>query len=202
MLIVDDRRRWVTANDAACALLGASRDEIPWRTMEHFTPLSGRSRLDEQWQGFLASGAAEGWYPLDTPDHGTVPVEFSAVANVLEGRHLTVFIPPDGASIAEGRTAAARDAVWAPVVTEGLKPGRLTKREREVMTLIAAGGHSEDIATHLFLSPETVKSHVHNAMNKLGAHTRAHAVAIALATGQIIWSMYDGTSEDQTTPSA
>ncbi len=59
------------------------------------------------------------------------------------------------------------------------------------MTLIAAGGHSADIAERLFLSPETVKTHVSNAMGKLGAHTRAHAVAIALVTGQIIWSMYD-----------
>ena len=61
----------------------------------------------------------------------------------------------------------------------------LTKREREVMTLIAAGGHSEDVADELFVSAETVKSHVQNALSKLGAHTRAHAVAIALVTGQI-----------------
>ena len=59
----------------------------------------------------------------------------------------------------------------------------------------------------MFLSPETVKSHVQNAMSKLGAHTRADAVAIALATGQIIWSMYDlplsaDTSKDRTTPFA
>ena len=53
------------------------------------------------------------------------------------------------------------------------------------MTLIAAGGRSEDVADDLFVSPETVKSHVHNALSKLGAHTRAHAVAIALVTGQI-----------------
>jgi DNA-binding CsgD family transcriptional regulator len=45
------------------------------------------------------------------------------------------------------------------------------------------------MAELLFLSPETVKSHVHNAMGKLGVHTRAHAVAIALVTGQITWEM-------------
>ena len=48
-------------------------------------------------------------------------------------------------------------------------------------------------ARDLFLSPETVNSHAHNAMVKLGARTRAHAVAIALVTGQIVWSMYDPT---------
>jgi DNA-binding NarL/FixJ family response regulator len=66
----------------------------------------------------------------------------------------------------------------------------LTRREREVITLIAGGAQSTAIAEHLLVSPATIKTHVENAMNKLGAHTRAHAVAIALVTGQIVWSMY------------
>ena len=37
------------------------------------------------------------------------------------------------------------------------------------------------------MSPETVKSHVQNAMSKLGVHTRAHAVAVALVSGLIRW---------------
>jgi DNA-binding CsgD family transcriptional regulator len=65
----------------------------------------------------------------------------------------------------------------------------LTKREREVTRLVASGLTTVEVAEHLVLSPETVKSHVHNAMAKLGAHTRAHAVAIALATGQIVWDV-------------
>ena len=64
----------------------------------------------------------------------------------------------------------------------------LTKRESEVMTLAAAGAQTADMAQHLFLSQDTIKSHIQNAMSKLGAHTRAHAVAIALVTGQIAWS--------------
>jgi len=38
MLIADDRRRWVTGNAAACHLLRVAREEIPWRTMDDFTP--------------------------------------------------------------------------------------------------------------------------------------------------------------------
>jgi DNA-binding CsgD family transcriptional regulator len=72
---------------------------------------------------------------------------------------------------------------------EGNSRLQLTDREREVMTLVASGLQSGDMAERLFLSPETVKSHVHNAMSKLGAHTRAHAVAIALVTGQISWEI-------------
>jgi DNA-binding CsgD family transcriptional regulator len=186
MLIADDQRRWVTGNTAACDLLGISREEIPWRTMDEFTSPNERKKLEEQWAAFLASGGAEGWYQLYVPDRGPVPVEFSATANVLPARHLSVFIPPEEAS---GEATKARKATWAPVVAEGTGRLALTEREREVMTLVASGLQSGDIAERLFLSPETVKSHVHNALGKLGAHTRAHGVAIALVTGQITWEI-------------
>ncbi len=184
MLIADDQRRWVTGNAAACDLLGMAREEIPWRTMDDFTPPGERRRLEEQWEAFLASGGAEGWYQLYIPDRGPVPVEFSATANVLPARHLSVFIPHD-----ETSAERAKSAMWAPVVVEESGRLQLTEREREIMTLVASGLQSADIAERLFLSPETVKSHVHNALGKLGAHTRAHAVAIALVTGQITWEV-------------
>jgi DNA-binding CsgD family transcriptional regulator len=189
MLIADDQRRWVTGNIAACDLLGIAREEIPWRTMDEFTPPSERKRLEEQWGAFLASGGAEGWYQLYVPDRGPVPVEFSATANVLPARHLSVFIPPDDTSTELSKRPSPDKATWAPVVVEGVGRLQLTEREREVMTLVASGLQSGDIAERLFLSPETVKSHVHNALSKLGAHTRAHAVAIALVTGQITWEI-------------
>jgi DNA-binding CsgD family transcriptional regulator len=189
MLIADDQRRWVTGNVAACELFGIAREEIPWRTMDDFTAPSERKRLEEQWGAFLSSGGAEGWYQLYVPDRGPVPVEFSATANVLPARHLSVFIPPDEVTAAQAKNVLAREATWAPVVVAGSGRLQLSEREREVMTLVASGLQSGDIAKRLFLSPETVKSHVHNALGKLGAHTRAHAVAIALVTGQITWEV-------------
>jgi len=186
MLIADDQRRWVTGNAAACDLLGIARDEIPWHTIDEFTVPTERARLEAQWEAFLANGAAEGWYQLYVPERGTVPVEFSATANVLPARHLSVFIPPDELSSEVG-SASAPKPPWTPGVAEGSERLQLTDREREVMTLVASGLQSGDIAERLFLSPETIKSHVHNAMGKLGAHTRAHAVAIALVRGEITW---------------
>jgi PAS domain S-box-containing protein len=187
MLIADDQRRWVTANSAACELLGIARDEIPWHTIDEFTPQSDRQWLEEQWQAFLANGAAEGLYQLYVPERGAVPVEFSATANVLPARHLSVFIPPDELSAEQVRSALARKEPWASAAAESSGRQQLTDREREIMTLVASGLQGGDIAERLFLSPETIKSHVHNAMGKLGAHTRAHAVAIALVRGQIAW---------------
>jgi DNA-binding CsgD family transcriptional regulator len=187
MLIADDERRWVTGNSAAAELLRIPRREVPWHTMDDFTPPSERPRLEKQWQAFLTSGTAEGWYQLYVPDRGTVSVEFSATANVLPARHLSIFIPPDDAGAKKAERALATGAAWTPVPAEAGGRLQLTEREREVMTLVASGLQSTELAERLFLSPETVKSHVHNAMGKLGAHTRAHAVAIALVTGQISW---------------
>ena len=187
MLIVDDQRRWVTANGPARDLLGLSPLDLPWRTMDEFTTAAGRRQLEEQWQAFLTSGGAEGWYELSVADRGTASVEFSAIAHVLPSRHLAVFIEPDPH---EAPSQPASHPTWTAVPSGGGR-SRLTAREREVITLIAGGAQSGDIGTRLFLSPETVNSHAHNAMVKLGARTRAHAVAIALVTGQIVWSMYD-----------
>ena len=189
MLIADDQRRWVTGNGAACELFGIAREELPWRRMDDFTPPNERKRLEELWKTFLTTGSAEGWYQLYVPDRGPVPVEFSATANVLPARHLSVLIPPDKDFTEEPESALAAEAQWTAIVAEGTGRSELSEREREVMTLVASGLQSGDLAERLFLSPETVKSHVHNSMAKLGAHTRAHAVAIALVTGQISWTL-------------
>jgi DNA-binding NarL/FixJ family response regulator len=56
----------------------------------------------------------------------------------------------------------------------------LTKREREVLRLLADGLRNEQVAVELSISPLTVRSHVKNAMSKLEADTRTEAVAKAL----------------------
>ncbi|HEY6016115.1 MAG TPA: response regulator transcription factor [Gaiellaceae bacterium] len=56
----------------------------------------------------------------------------------------------------------------------------LTVREREILQLLADGMSNADVASRLFISQETVKSHVRHILTKLEADTRTHAVAIAL----------------------
>jgi DNA-binding NarL/FixJ family response regulator len=76
-----------------------------------------------------------------------------------------------------------RPLLLARFTTERI--GVLSPREREVLDLLAQGLTGEQVATRLSLSPETVRTHVRNAMDKLEAHTRVHAVAIALRQGEI-----------------
>lgn len=81
---------------------------------------------------------------------------------------------------------AAGDAYVDPVLAGVLvgaqteKIPSLTQREREVLRLLADGHSNEEIGKRLFISPETVRTHVRKAMAKLEADTRTQAVAKAL----------------------
>ena len=61
----------------------------------------------------------------------------------------------------------------------------LSVREREILGLIAGGDSGAQIAEALVLSPETVRTHIRNAMSKLGASSRAQAVALAFQRNEI-----------------
>lgn len=61
----------------------------------------------------------------------------------------------------------------------------LSGREAEILAMLARGLTGEEIAQRLVLSPETVRTHVRNAMGKLEARTRTEAVVKALERGEI-----------------
>jgi len=98
------------------------------------------------------------------------------------------------------RAVAAGDALLSPRATRRLveeyatraKPAErsptldlLTDREREVMAEVAAGRTNDEIATALYISPTTAKTHVSRAMIKLGARDRAQLVVFAYETGLV-----------------
>ena len=77
----------------------------------------------------------------------------------------------------------------------------LTERERQVLSMLAEGQSGAQIAAELVLSPETVRTHVRNAMSKLGATTRSHAVALALQRGEIGTDTVAAPAERRSPPS-
>lgn len=100
--------------------------------------------------------------------------------------------PPAGLVTAV-RTVAAGGAYVAGELRDAIaanqrsaRPRTMTDRERQVLRLVADGMSNEQIATELMLSAETVRTHVRNAMQKLGTHTRAHAVVEALRNEEIV----------------
>ena len=58
---------------------------------------------------------------------------------------------------------------------------RLTRRETEVLALVALGFSNWEIGSLLYIETETVKSHVRHVLMKLGARTRAHAIWLAMS---------------------
>ena len=65
------------------------------------------------------------------------------------------------------------------------KSVKMTKREREVVELIAEGLSNKEIATRLSLATDTVKSHVHNILEKLALHTRLEIANFAHTSGDL-----------------
>jgi DNA-binding NarL/FixJ family response regulator len=85
--------------------------------------------------------------------------------------------------------AARRDASVAEVIPFQQPARELeqepTARELEVLQLISDGLVNREIGVRLFLSEETVKSHVRHLLAKLQARSRAHAVAVGFRRGLI-----------------
>jgi DNA-binding NarL/FixJ family response regulator len=98
------------------------------------------------------------------------------------------------------RIVAAGEALLAPSITRRLiaefaarpDPGQrpaeladLTKREHEILRLVAAGLSNDGIAAKLVISPLTVKTHVSRILGKLGCRDRAQLVTLAYETGLV-----------------
>jgi DNA-binding CsgD family transcriptional regulator len=101
---------------------------------------------------------------------------YSALANLLPGQHLIVFAPADWPV---GELSHGEEEVTPP------PRRRLSRREREVLNLIAAGADRQEIADELTISVATVRTHVRNLRHKLNARNRAHAIALAIQQGLI-----------------
>jgi DNA-binding NarL/FixJ family response regulator len=90
----------------------------------------------------------------------------------------------------ELRRAVAAAAAQERFVDPGVPPkgsrGKLTRRQREILQLLADGESTTVAARQLDLSEETVKTHMKNALARLGARNRSHAVAIALRESLIV----------------
>jgi DNA-binding NarL/FixJ family response regulator len=94
------------------------------------------------------------------------------------------------AAVAEG--AAYLDPLIARKVIDRLKPpapagnfANLSQRELEVLKLMVEGYSNPEIAARLYLSANTVKTHVRNIMNKLSVDDRVQAAVVALRSGLV-----------------
>jgi PAS domain S-box-containing protein len=158
LLLMDERRRWTDANAAALECIGVTREELLGSRYGDRAPGDLQGRLAE-----LAPQLRDG-----------VPVTMPWAFVRPDGGRRDVFLHIHHHAIAD------RDLVILLSAPPQVPAGGLTPREREITTLLAEGCDGREIAERLVLSPETVRTHVRNAMERVDARTRAHLIAIAL----------------------
>lgn len=179
MLVVDDERRLTDVNPAACLLLRLPEEEIRALRLDDLICVVTRLEIEAMWPRALQDGHPSQAREvvsakLQMPDGTTLAADLGFRPHVSPGRHLVIVLFP-----------AARQLGELPGVAPASTDPVLTRREREILNLVALGNTGVEIAARLFLSPTTVQSHVANALIKLGARNRAHGIAIASHIGEV-----------------
>ena len=180
VVLLDESRRIVDLNPAAAALLGGSREQLVGTSLREKLDAEQGERADAEWRDFLRTGEYSGTRDLVKADGSTVHVDFAARMADIAGRRIAIFVAMAGTEPEEA------------AIARGAANLGLTEREREVVTLIAMGLDTGDIAGELHISPETVRTHVRNAMGKLNVHTRAQLVAVVLSGQQTLHDRHVG----------
>jgi PAS domain S-box-containing protein len=93
ILLADDSMRYFDANGAACELTGYSLRELTSLELSDLTPPPDRAEARQLWNDFLLARSQSGVFPLCRSDGSIVEVEYSAVANVFPGVHLSALVP-------------------------------------------------------------------------------------------------------------
>jgi DNA-binding NarL/FixJ family response regulator len=126
--------------------------------------------VPEEWRAFMRSGEYMRTRAFIHSDGAEARVDLAARFEFVDERSLAIEVklPANGLSASN------------PTASSPQRP--LTKRERAVVALIAAGQETREIAETLNVSRETVRSHVRNSMSKHGAHTRAQLVASVMSS--------------------
>ena len=110
-------------------------------------------------------------------DGSIVAVQWAATTEIVTGRQLVLIV-------------ALSTSRWRPRMRRSTPPGHepeaLSKREREIVRLVALGNTGPEIAEELGIAHDTVRTHVRNAMTKVDARSRAHLVAKALGDGHVL----------------
>ena len=123
---------------------------------------------DEQYFFEMLNAGASGYIPKRAaPDDLVAAIRVVAHGNVFLHATLARFLMHD--VLPSGELSPANDD--------------LSEREREVLTLVAEGLTSREIAQRLIISPKTVDRHRENIMSKLNLHSRAELVRYAVARG-------------------
>jgi PAS domain S-box-containing protein len=169
MFVVGLDRRIVVANEAGVALAGRSADALVGARMTTLLADPSEALTDAVWRAQVMRGESFGRRRIGRPDGSTHDVDLAMRASRAGGTVLVLVV-------------CVRDR-GGGVSERAHQPAPLTRREQEIVRRIALGEVTPEICAELHIAPDTVRTHVRNAMAKTGAHTRAQLIAIALTDG-------------------
>lgn len=174
MVMVDNERWHTDVNAAARLVFRMSQQEMRRLRIDDLTAEDDRPVMEESWHELLMRGTVSDRHLVTFRDGSTLRVFYAAIANALPARHLIVFAPAGlpGEELEE----------MQPERSFELR-GALSARQLEVLRLVAVGASASEIADVLSISHATARTHVKNILERLGAHNRAHAVALAMGYG-------------------
>jgi DNA-binding NarL/FixJ family response regulator len=113
--------------------------------------------------------------------HGELPERHLARAALQAGASAYIARTADPDELRRATLAAAAQEKFVdPAVPPKGSRGKLTRRQRQILQLLANGESTTVAARQLDVSEETVKTHTKHVLARLGARNRAHAVAIAV----------------------
>jgi PAS domain S-box-containing protein len=163
--------RFVYLNPAAERASG--RPSIEWvgRTFLDPLPASARRNVEAHFRRAVEHG--------EPADFETVFIDAKGQRRGVRAQHLPV---RDGDEVI-GVVILAFDVRLSAREPDIPISPRLTRRQREVLELVADGLTTAEIARGLTLSTETVRNHVRSVLRELSAHTRPEAVAVAQRLG-------------------
>jgi len=176
MALVDEERRHVDANPAYLRLLGRTRTQVLGRHLWDFVA-GGPQLPPSEWKAALSAHRFHGEAEMVCADGRHIGVQWAGATEVATGQRLVLFV-------------ALSTSRWGGSCRRSMQidhePGELSPRELEIVRLIARGESGPEIAAELHIAHDTVRTHVRNAMKKVGARSRAHLVAKVLGEGHAI----------------
>jgi DNA-binding CsgD family transcriptional regulator len=176
MVLLDDPRLVVDANGALLSLVGHTRRDLIG-TPGYRLVVGGPLFSAQEWAARLAIGHFTGETELACGGGERVVVQWGAQAEVVTGQRLVLLV-------------ALSTSRWGRHFRRSIpsepEPQQLSEREREVVRLVAEGRTGREIADELHIAHGTARTHVRNAMTKLGARSSAQLVAKALGGGIVL----------------
>jgi PAS domain S-box-containing protein len=176
LMLLDEQRLVLEVNDAACELFGVSREEFVGTTADVLSTPAELSTVEAEWERFGHDEPWSGVRTLISASGDPVRVQYAVRPAEIGGRRVAVSVCL--------RVEAENDANLEE--PPPVQAGELTTREREIVSFVALGSTDAQIAEHLRLTDDTVRTHLRNAMAKTGARTQAQLVATAFADRHII----------------